>query len=203
MSAKGKIHGVAARSKGTTTREEEIVAEVRLLIGWAVTASSTLDLRGFERELLRRMWTIGRLLVSLFLETRETELRATLSGPRWLVERSVATMFGERPGELHPQPLTEPYGSLSTHTAPIKQTSPPSRSGMVNGFAALIRLLLFPVERRIQLLDPTPLLQPRYRPSSLLRVAPPQRSVSVLSPRGCCHLCFSLCIRVAGSRSSA
>jgi hypothetical protein len=95
MSAKGKIHGVAARSKGTTTREEEIVAEVRLLIGWAVTASSTLDLRGFERELLRRMWTIGRLLVSLFLETRETELRATLSGPRWLVERSVATMFGE------------------------------------------------------------------------------------------------------------
>ena len=25
------------------------------------------------------------------------------------------------PGEFHPQPLAEPYVSLSTHTAPIKQ----------------------------------------------------------------------------------
>lgn len=95
MSTKGKLHAVAAGSKGTTTRDEEIVAEVRLLIAWAVTASSTRDLRGFERELLPRMWNIGRLLVSLFMETREAELQTTLRGPRWLVERSVATMFGE------------------------------------------------------------------------------------------------------------
>jgi hypothetical protein len=31
-----------------------------------------------------------------------------------------------RPGEFHPQPLAERCGSLSTHTAPIKQTPPPS-----------------------------------------------------------------------------
>ena len=95
MSAKGKLHAVVAGSKGTTTRDEEILAEIRLLIAWTVTASSTLDLRGFERELLKRMWNVGRLLVSLFMETREAQLRTTLSGPRWLVARSVATMFGE------------------------------------------------------------------------------------------------------------
>ena len=31
-----------------------------------------------------------------------------------------------RPGELHPQPLAERCVSLSTHTAPIKQTRQPS-----------------------------------------------------------------------------
>src|SRR5512133_2192975 len=58
------------------------------------------------------------------------------------------------------------------------------------------RLLLLPVERRMQQLDPTPLLRPRYRPSSLKRVGLPQNSASVLSPRGFYHLCFSLSIRV-------
>jgi hypothetical protein len=43
-----------------------------------------------------------------------------------------------RPGEFHPQPLTEPYVSLSTHTAPIKQSYPPSLapSGRTDGAAA-------------------------------------------------------------------
>src|SRR5258706_5713265 len=59
---------------------------------------------------------------------------------------------------------------------------------MVNGFAVLNSFLLLPVERRIQPLDPTPLLQPHYQPSSLLRVGPPQCPASVRSPRGCCHL---------------
>lgn len=95
MSVRGKLHAVEAGSKQTTTRDEQIVGEVRLLIAWVVTASSTLDLRGFERELLPRLWHIARLLVRLFMEAREAELRATLSGPRWLVERSVATTFGE------------------------------------------------------------------------------------------------------------
>src|SRR5215831_608941 len=74
---------------------------------------------------------------------------------------------------------------------------------MTNGFVAFIRLLLFPVERRIQLLDPTPLLWPHYRPSSLLQVGPSQCPASVRSPRGFYHLCFSLHIGAAGSRSSA
>ena len=59
------------------------------------------------------------------------------------------------------------------------------------------------VELRIQPLDPPPLLQPHYRPSLLIRGGPPQRSASVLSPRGLCHLCFSLAIGATGSRSSA
>src|SRR5215204_5764125 len=74
---------------------------------------------------------------------------------------------------------------------------------MVNGFVALIRFLLFPVERRMQRLDPTPLLQPHCRPSALLQVGPSQCSASVRSPRGFYHLCFSLDIGATGSRSSA
>ena len=38
---------------------------------------------------------------------------------------------------------------------------------------ARIEVLLFPVASGIRLPDPTPLLQPRYGPSSLLRVGPP------------------------------
>ena len=54
----------------------------------------------------------------------------------------------------------------------------------------------------MQPLDPTPLLQPHYRPSSLIRVGPPQCPASVRSPHGFCRLCFSLHIRTTGSRSS-
>src|SRR5438874_11713010 len=39
-------------------------------------------------------------------------------------------------------------------------------------------------------LDPTPLLQPHYGPSSLLRVGPPECSASVRSPRGFRRLGF-------------
>jgi hypothetical protein len=74
---------------------------------------------------------------------------------------------------------------------------------MVNDFVVLTRFLLLPVERRIQPLDPTPLLQPHYQLSSLLRVGPPQCSASVRGPRGFCHLGVSLGIRATGSRSSA
>jgi hypothetical protein len=91
MSAKGKVHVVAASGKETT--EGRILAEVRAIISWVV-AASTLDLRGFERELLPRMWTVGRLLVLLFLETREAGIRATLTGSRSVVARNLATVFG-------------------------------------------------------------------------------------------------------------
>ena len=102
-----------------------------------------------------------------------------------------------RPQEFHPQPLAERCVSLSTHTAPIKQTQRrhPVSLGCRNGLSALIRLLPFPVGRRMQPLDPAPLLQPHYRPSSLLRAGPPQSLSSVLSPHGFRHLCFSLGIQ--------
>ncbi len=54
----------------------------------------------------------------------------------------------------------------------------------------------------MQRLDPIPSLQPHYQPSSLLRIGPSQYSASVLSPRGFCHLGFSLAIGATGSRSS-
>ena len=58
-----------------------------------------------------------------------------------------------------------------------------------------MRLLPSPVGRKMQPLDPAPLLQPHYRPSSLLRAGPPQVPASVLSPHGFHHLNFSLGIR--------
>ena len=66
---------------------------------------------------------------------------------------------------------------------------------MLNGFAALMRLLPMPVGHRSQPLDPAPLLQPHYRPSSLLRTGPPQNLSSVRSPHGFRHLYFSLGIQ--------
>src|SRR5262249_21705543 len=73
---------------------------------------------------------------------------------------------------------------------------------MAKGFAAVTGFLLSPVEPEMQWLDPTPLLRPHYWPSSLVQVGPSQCSASVLSPRGFCHLAFSLGIGATGSRSS-
>ena len=67
--------------------------------------------------------------------------------------------------------------------------------------AEFIDVLLSPVASTIRRPDPTPSLQPRYEPSSLLRVGPSQRPASVLSPHGLLRLCFSLCIG-AGSCGS-
>src|SRR5271157_5953414 len=36
-------------------------------------------------------------------------------------------MLASRPGELHPEPLSEPYVRLSPHTAPIRRTRPQAR----------------------------------------------------------------------------
>jgi len=74
---------------------------------------------------------------------------------------------------------------------------------MINGFVALNSFLLSPVELRMQPLDPPPLLQPHYQPSSLIRGGPSQCPASVLSPYGFFRLSFSLYIRTTGSRSSA
>jgi hypothetical protein len=74
---------------------------------------------------------------------------------------------------------------------------------MLNGLSvARIEILLLPVVSVMRPLDPTPLLQLHYEPSSLLRVGPPQCSASVRSPRGFGRLGFSLRIRATGSCSS-
>src|ERR1700730_4220207 len=74
---------------------------------------------------------------------------------------------------------------------------------MLNGLSvARIEVLLLPVASVMRPLDPTPLLQPRYEPSSLIRVGPSQCSASVHSPRGFRRLGFSLCIRAPGSCTS-
>src|SRR5271166_5947612 len=58
-----------------------------------------------------------------------------------------------------------------------------------------MRLLPSPVGRKMQPLDPAPLLQPHYRPSSLVQAGPPQDLASVRSPHGFHHLNFSLGIQ--------
>src|SRR6266545_3226229 len=78
---------------------------------------------------------------------------------------------------------------LSTPAAPALaftalKASYTSCFGMVNCFAALTGLLLFPVGLMVQQLDPTPSLRPHCRPSSLVRIGPPQGPASVLSPHG-------------------
>ena len=94
-------------------------------------------------------------------------------------ELCCAKPLESRPRGFHPRPfLAERCVNLSrTHTAPIKQTRPPSQVsfGMLNGFAAVIRLLPMPVGHRSQPLDPAPLLQPHY---SL------PRSYGLVRPRG-------------------
>src|ERR1700745_2924127 len=67
---------------------------------------------------------------------------------------------------------------------------------MLNGLSVVrIVIILFPVVSTIRPPDPIPLLQPHYRPSSLLLIGPSQCSASVFSPRGFRRLCFSLVIR--------
>ena len=74
---------------------------------------------------------------------------------------------------------------------------------MLNGLSvARIEVLLFSVASVMRLPDPTPLLQPRYEPSSLLRVGPSQCSASVHSSCGFGRLSFSLSIGATGSCSS-
>ena len=93
MSAKRKVHPATASTKKAT--EDLIVAEVRAIVAWVVVAAGTFDLRGFEQALLPRLWTVGRLLVQLFLETREAAIAARLSGGHGKVPRSIATTFGK------------------------------------------------------------------------------------------------------------
>ena len=88
------------------------------------------------------------------------------------------------------------------HSRVIRLPSSKPSYGL-KGFAVFTSFLLSPVELETRRLDPPPLLRPHYQPSSLLQGGPSQCPASVLSPRGCCRLCFSLGIGTTGSRSSA
>ena len=94
-----------------------------------------------------------------------------------------------RPGESHPEPLTDPYVRLSPHTArATHRRLPPS--------ADTDRFIRSPVDLPTPPRVTRPLRSiPITETSTLLQGSPPQSSASVLSPRGSGHLCFSLCIR--------
>src|SRR5262250_1338549 len=86
------------------------------------------------------------------------------------------------PGELHPEALTKPCLSLSTHTARvIHEELPP--------FATISRFLLLPVDQHDRdANDLPPSLHGHYSASSLLQGSPPLNSASVLSPSWFFHL---------------
>src|SRR5271167_1994339 len=101
----------------------------------------------------------------------------------------VADKLPSRPGELHPEPLTEPDVRLSPHTArATRRRLPPSAD-----IARFLRFLVdLPTPPRVtRPLRSTPITGT----SALLRSGPPQFPASVLSPRGVGRLCFSLVIR--------
>src|SRR6516164_2155996 len=95
------------------------------------------------------------------------------------------------PGESHPEALTDPCLSLSTHTARvIHEELPP--------FATISRFLLLPVDQRDQgANDLPPSLHGHYSASSLIQGSPPLNSASVLSPSWGLPTCgFSVSIEV-------
>ncbi len=120
-----------------------------------------------------------------------------------LLQRSLRYLGGEsshfessRPGESHPQPLTEPYVTVSRHTALLPQpmsylphtalSFPPSSSR----FRLALRK-----GRVSQPLRSTPITGV----SSLLRVDPPPCRASILSLLRDHRLRFSLAIATTGS----
>src|SRR5262244_2427349 len=86
------------------------------------------------------------------------------------------------PGELHPEALTEPCLSLSTHTARvIHEELPP--------FATISRFLLLPVDQLGHDANDLPSsLHGHYSASSLIQGSPPLNSAFVLSPSLFFHL---------------
>ena len=59
----------------------------------------------------------------------------------------VVVFVVSRPGESHPQPLSERCVSLSTHTAPIKQTRQPSHAASAQTDGAVARDTLYEAAR--------------------------------------------------------
>ena len=93
-----------------------------------------------------------------------------------------------RPGEFHPEPLTDPDLSLSAHPAraTLGKLPPSARTG---------RFLLLPVDQiDPDAGDPPPSLHGHYSVSSVLRGSPPLTGALVFRPRGATACAFSLII---------
>jgi hypothetical protein len=98
------------------------------------------------------------------------------------------------PGEFHPEPLTDPCVTVSSHTARATPGKlPPSVT--TAGF------LLLPVDHTSRDADgPSPLLHGHYPVSSLLRDSPPLPGESVLSASRVRRLCLFPLHRRTGSQ---
>src|SRR5262249_51389757 len=93
-----------------------------------------------------------------------------------------ALSWSSSPGELHPEALTEPCLSLSTHTAlVIHEGLPP--------FATISRFLLLPVDQLGHDANDLPSsLHGHYSASSLIHGCPPLISAFLLPPSCFFHL---------------
>jgi hypothetical protein len=86
------------------------------------------------------------------------------------------------PGEFHPEALTEPCLSLSTHTALVIHEE-------LLPFATISRFLLLPVDQLGRDANDLPSsLHGHYSASSLIQGSPPLNSAFVLSPSWFFHL---------------
>jgi hypothetical protein len=103
------------------------------------------------------------------------------------------------PGKLHPEALSDPYVTLSRHTAPIKlrtssrsskKTSRPRPMSSSHGW---LTLPVWPLTQRLGSI-------PLWGTSSLLHAVPPLRYTHPYSrPRGIPTCGFSVSIAIAGS----
>jgi len=105
----------------------------------------------------------------------------------WLANAVLCLLLPSRPGEFHPEPLTDPDLILSHH--PARATArrlPPSIEHWVPPAAGWTRhrLTRFNVDGLL------PSLHGHYPASPLLQSSPPLAGASVFQPRGWSHLCF-------------
>jgi hypothetical protein len=104
--------------------------------------------------------------------------RGTCWRSSWLHSTLVVAgrMTVSSPGESHPQALSEPYVSLSTHTAPgVQPPEPPSDLALIRGSSPQVGLIRTSAE------PPAPLRSsPITGPSTLLRTLLPLCPASVL-----------------------
>ncbi len=103
------------------------------------------------------------------------------------------TLSPSSPGESHPQALTDPYVTVSRHTARAILTAS-WRLGPI------LRLLPSLVGQRIRPDNPTPSLHPHYRDfNATMGQSAPVPRMSTLALVGAPHLSFSLGIGTTGS----
>src|ERR1035438_2763585 len=99
-----------------------------------------------------------------------------------------------RPGEFHPEPLTEPCLTVSRHTARAPHEGCRLPSGPSSSSGCPLTLSGPDVG------DLLPALHGHYAASLVLRSSPPLTGPSVLSASRFCRLCLFPCHRQPGSQ---